>query len=406
MALNPNQPRAYDAVLGGTPTSYPLHAAVLGGLAGVKHRFASTVVNQQVAAIKDAIKYGQEGFSLIFDALKDSNWQIRHTAYSLLKGVDDPRLQQLLPEYNPYQFLRCLYRHATAQSTVYALAISSDEQLLASGATDKTIKVRSLHTGKILSTLTGHLGSVSAIALHPHQPILVSGSWDTTIKVWNLENISLSNQLASDRLILTYRGHESKINTVAISPDGQVVGSGSQDGKIDLWHIRTGEVIDAIALHTNGVTSLAFTPNGQTLVSGGAECTIHLWDWQSKELKHSFTKDTNSVKSIAISPDGQILARGSQDKAIELWHLPTGQLLNKLIGHWGEVNGLAISQDGQTLVSCSWDETIRLWHLPTGTLLHSLTGHQGAVVSVAISPDALKIVTSSQDRTIRVWGMG
>jgi WD40 repeat protein len=405
MAPNPNQPKAYDAVLGGTQTPNPLYAAVLGGLAGVKRRFASPLTSERVAAVKDTIQYDQEGFSLLLDALKDSNWQVRHTAYSLLMGFDDPRLQELLPEYNPYQFLTCLYRHSTAQSTAYALAISPDEQLLVSGSTDKTIKVRSLQTGKILCTLTGHSGSVSAIAFHPFKPMLISGSWDNRLKVWNLQDVSQQNYLASDRLISTLTGHSDKINAVGISPDGQILASGSQDGTINLWNIDTAELMDAIAAHSEGVTSLTFSPDGKTLVSGSADSTINVWDVQTKELQHSLTDSSTRVRSIAISPNGQILASGSEDKTIKLWHLPTGELLNTLTGHWGEVNAVAISRDGQTLVSASWDETIRLWHLPTGTLLHSLTGHKGVVVSLAISPYSQKIVSGSQDRTIRVWGM-
>lgn len=408
MAPNPNQPRAYDVVLGGGQTPQPAYAAVLGGLAGVKRRFVSPVVSQRVAAVKETIQYGQAGSALLLDGLKDSHWQVRHTAYSLLKEFDDPQLLQHLEEYNPYQFLTCLYRHSTAQSTVYALAISPDQQLLVSGGTDRTIKVRSLHTGKIFCTLTGHLGSVSTLTVHPHQPFLVSGSWDNTIKVWSLQDIVLPNHLASDRLITTLTGHTCKINTVAISPQGQILASGSQDGIINLWDIHgieLGDTITSFAAHTDSVTCLVFSPDGKTVVSASADCTINLWDVETQELQHSFTGHTDWVKAIAISPDGEILASGSQDQTIKLWHIPTGELLHTLTGHWGEVNALAISQDGQTLVSCSWDETIRLWYLPTGVLLHSLTGHHGAVVALAINPDVQRIVSSSPDRTIRVWGM-
>ncbi|MBE9147914.1 HEAT repeat domain-containing protein [Coleofasciculus sp. LEGE 07092] len=121
MAAKFNQPRADDAVLGGCSIPSPPYAAVLGGLVGVKRRFVSPVVSQRIAAVKDTIKYGQEGFPLLLDGLKDSDWRVRHAAYSLLKGFDDNRLRQRLAEYNPFQFLSCLYRHPTAQSTAYAL---------------------------------------------------------------------------------------------------------------------------------------------------------------------------------------------------------------------------------------------------------------------------------------------
>ncbi|MEQ8757706.1 MAG: WD40 repeat domain-containing protein [Coleofasciculus sp. G1-WW12-02] len=406
MVSHPHQPKQNDAVLGTGQLQLPSNAAVLGGLAGVRRRLHSALVSQRVAAVKESVNYGKAGISVVLEALKDDHYQVRYTAYSQLQGIDHPQLPQLLSEYNPYQCLKCLYRHSTAHSTAYALAISPDQQLLISGATDKIIKVRSLHTGKILCTLKGHRGSVSAVTFHPHQPMLISGSWDSTIKLWDLAGVCQQNQLASDRLMATFRGTDSKIYTIALHPEGKILASGNQDGTITLWDIQAGEKIGAIAEHTEAITDLAFTPNGKTLISSSMDNnTLNGWNWQAQHLQYSLTGHSNWVSAIAISPDGEILASGSQDKTIKLWHLPTGEVLNTLTGHWGEIKGLAISQDGQTLVSCSWDEIIRFWHLPTGLLLHTLTGHRGAIVSLAINSNVQIVVSSSQDRTIRIWGM-
>jgi len=409
MVSHPHQPRQDDAVLGTGQLPLPANAAVLGGFVGVQRRLHSPLVSQRVAAVKQSLTYGKAGVSVVLDALNDDHWQVRYTAYSQLRGIDHPQLLPRLMEYNPYQCLKCLYRYSTAHSTAYALAISSDQQLLISGATDRIIKVRSLYTGKILCTLTGHRGSVSAVAFHPDQPMLISGSWDSTIKLWNVAGVSQQNRLASDRLIATFSEQGSKIYTIALHPEGQILASGSQDGTITLWDIQAGEKISAIAGHiaghTKAITALTFTPDGQTLISSSIDNTLNGWNWQTQHLQYSLTGHSHWVNAIAIHPDGEILASGSQDKTIKLWHLPTGQLLNTLTEHWGEIKGLAMSQDGQTLVSCSWDETIRFWHLPTGILLHSLTGHRGAIVSLAMTSDVQLIVSSSQDRTIRVWGM-
>lgn len=416
MAQNPNQPRAYDAVLGGQ-TPAPVDGAVLGGLPGVKRRLVSSVVAQRVTALKEALKYGQSGLDLVIDALKDSSWQVRQTAYSLLQGSNDPSLQQALEEYNPYQLIQCLYRHSTPQSTTYSVAISPDGQILVSGGSDKTIKVRSLHTGRILRTLSGHSGSVYAVAISPDGQTLVSGSWDKTIKLWSLNTVgnaggtpaprgvAPTRRILSDGLLHSLSGHSGEVNSVAISPDGRTLASGSEDQTIKLWDLRTGKLLSTLTGHSDGVKSVAFSPDGNTLVSGSADYTIKLWHPQTGELIHTLSGHSNWVKSTAISPDGSLLASGSQDKTIKLWHLHTGELLSTLSGHWGEVNSVVISSDGHTLVSCSWDETIRLWHMGTGTELHSLEGHQGGIACVAISPDGQKIVSGSWDQTIRVWGV-
>ena len=416
MPENPNQPKAYDVVLG-DQTPAPIDGAVLGGLPGVKRRLLNPVVGQRVAALKETLKYGQSGKDLLIWALKDSSWQVRQTAYLLLDEFNKPTLKysnestlKALQDYNPYQLFECLYRHSTAQSTAYCVTISPDGQFLISGGNDKTIKVRSLHSGKILRTLTGHSGSVYAIDISPDGQTLVSGSWDQTIKVWNLHagnqaGIAPTSRNLGGGLLYTLTGHSGEVNAVAISPNGETLVSGSEDSTIKLWDLRTGELKTTLTAHSNAVKSVAISSDNRTLVSSSADSTINLWHLHTSELLHTLTGHSNWVRSTAISSDGQILASGSQDKTIKLWHLHTGKLYYHLTGHWGEVNSVAISPDGQTLISGSWDQTIKLWHLGTGALLHSLEGHQGAVASVAISPDGQKIVSSSWDQTIRVWGL-
>ncbi len=392
MPSNSQQPKKYDVVLGGKKPLHSHHAVILGGLSGVKHRLSSNIVAQRVAAVTEAVNYGQEGFSLVLKALQDSHLSVRYAAYLLLPKLDATNLKDILADHNPYQKFSCLYRYPTAPSTAYALAISPDGQLLASGGSDRNITVRSLVNGKVIRTLAGHWNSVSSIVFHPHKQVVISGSWDSTVKVWRKE-----------ALIRNLTGHQTKINVVTISADGQFIASASQDGKIRIWHINQLKAIYAWQAHENWINALIFTPDGKSLISGSSDCTIKVWDWQTKDLRNTFTQP-HWVKCLALSCDGKFLASGSQDQSISIINLNTQELLYTLKGHWGEIHSLAISQEGQTLVSASWDETINIWHIPTGVCLHSLTGHQGAILSLALSPDGKRIVSAGKDKTIRVWG--
>ena len=423
MANNLNQPKTYDVVLGGqTPT--PAYSAVLGGLAGVKRRFgrgnpgdSPYIVDQRLNALKEALNYGSEGLALVIGALKDPSWRVQRTAYSLLQGYQEPRVTQALQEYNPYQLFQCLYRYSTGNSTTYAIAITPDGQIMLSGGNDRIITVRHLPTGRIIRTFR-HSGSIYALCLSPDGQTLVSGGRHTTLKVWNLNavgnynSISPTSRVIGDGLIDTLTGHAESINCIAISPNGQLLASGSEDTTIKLWDLQTSECLATLEGHEEGVKSIAISPNGQLLVSGSADHTIKLWQLPNNVSEPicpdaicTLIGHTDWVKCLAISPDGKLLATGSQDKTINLWHLETGELKSTLVGHWGEVNCIAISPDGQTLTSCSWDETIRLWHLGTEKQMHSLSGHHGAIACFAISPDGQPLVSSSWDHTIRVWGM-
>ncbi len=424
MTNNLNQPKAYDVVLGGQ-TPIPNNSAVLGGLAGVKRRFTQSssgnnpyLVNQRVNALKEALNYGSEGLELVIEALNDSSFRVQRTAYLLLQKFQEPTAIQALQEYNPYQFFQSLYRYSTGKSTTYAIAITPDSQMMISGGNDRIITVRHLGTGRIIRTFTGHSGSIYTLSLSPDGRTLVSGGRDTTLKIWNVHTatnynaISPASRIIGDGLLHTLTGHSDSINGAAISPNGQLLASGSEDTTIKLWDLDTGKCLTTLEGHEAQVKSVAISPDGQLLVSGSADNTIKLWQLPDSANESicpdpicTLTGHSDWVKCLAISPDGQLLASGSIDKTIKLWQLNTGELKSTLVGHWDEINNLAIGLDGRSLISCSRDETIQVWHLETFKQLQSFEGHQGAVACVAISPEGQPLVSSSWDHTIRVWGM-
>lgn len=421
MNSNSNQPKAYDLVLGGQ-SSNPMNAAVLGGLPGVKRRLDNSqksplLIEQRINALKEALNYGKTGLSLVVTALNDRCWRIQRAAYSLLQNNQEASVVEALREYNPYQFFQYLYKYSTGKSTTYAIAFTPDNQIMISGGNDRIITLRTLKTGKIIRSFTGHSGSIYSLFMSSDGQTLISGSRDTTIKVWHLHTINTynsnsTNRLIGDGLINTLIGHSDSVNTVAITPNGQIIISGSEDNTIKVWELKTGDCLATLVGHEAGVKAVAISPDGQLLVSGSADNTIKLWQLPSVENEpicpdpiYTLTGHSDDVKCLAISHDGQILASGSMDKTIKLWNLETGELKTTLIEHWREVNHLVISPDGRNVISCSGDETIQVWQLETLKLLHSFVGHQGAVAVVAISPDGQPLVSSSWDHTIRVWGM-
>lgn len=98
MPDDPNHPREYDAVLGGQAPP-PVGGLVLGGLQGVKRRFESNIVEARIAALSDALKYGEAGLDLVIVALTDSHRQVQRSAYSLLRERKDPKVRQALRQY-------------------------------------------------------------------------------------------------------------------------------------------------------------------------------------------------------------------------------------------------------------------------------------------------------------------
>lgn len=99
----PPQPRSDDVVLGGA-APIPVGGVVLGGLEGVKRRLAAATIEQRVAALKEALQYGEAGLELVMLGLEDKSWQVQHTAFSLLAAQDSPKVKQRLRNLLRFEF--------------------------------------------------------------------------------------------------------------------------------------------------------------------------------------------------------------------------------------------------------------------------------------------------------------
>ncbi|MFZ2349580.1 MAG: PKD domain-containing protein [Candidatus Bipolaricaulis anaerobius] len=188
---------------------------------------------------------------------------------------------------------------------------------------------------------------------------------------------------------------------VVFSPDGRYLAVGTSLG-IELRDSQTLELVRFFSGHTSDVYSVAFSPDGSLLASGSDDNTIKLWEVATGRLVRTLTGHTWDVYSVAFSPDGSLLASASYQE-IKLWDVATGRLVRTLTGHTGSVLSVAFSPDGKLLASGSDDNTIKLWEVATGRLVRTLTGHTGSVRSVAFSPDGSLLASGSSDGTVLLW---
>jgi WD40 repeat protein/nitrous oxidase accessory protein NosD len=248
-------------------------------------------------------------------------------------------------------------------------------------------------------SLTGHTNWVNSVAFSPDGRLLASGSRDYTIKLW---------EVATGSLVRTLEGHTNWVNSVAFSPDGRLLASGSSDRTIKLWEVASGSLVRTLSGHTSDVNSVAFSPDGRLLASGSDDRTIKLWEVATGSLVRTLTGHEGSVRSVAFSPDGRLLASGSWDDTIKLWEVASGSLVRTLSGHTSDVNSVAFSPDGRLLASGSSDRTIKLWEVASGSLVRSLSGHTDLVRSVAFSPDGRLLASGGckggdVDDRIQLW---
>ena len=250
-------------------------------------------------------------------------------------------------------------------------------------------------------TLKGHSGWVTTMAFSPDGQRLASGSWDQTIKFWE---VSTGEQLG------TIGRKNKEIEALAFSHDGRWLASENSSNTVTLRDALTGQELRVLAsdkplgpLGSNWVYSIAFSPDGQWLATGLDDKTVRLWDVSTGHRVHDFTTSRRRVTYTAFSPDGRLFASGDDDKTITIWDTAGGQELRKLSGHRKPIYAVAFSPNGRLLASASGDKTVRLWDVDSGREIHTLKGHGNVVTSLAFSPDGRWLVSGSWDKTIKIW---
>ncbi len=242
-------------------------------------------------------------------------------------------------------------------------------------------------------TLTGHSGQVYSLAYSPDGRYLASGSSDKTIKIW---------ETATGTELRTLTGHSMTVWSVAYSPDGRYLASGSLDKTIKIWEVATGKV-RTLTGHYMTFWSVAYSPDGRYLASGSSDKTIKIWETATGKELRTLAGHSKGVWSVVYSPDGRYLASGSSDKTIKIWEVATGQELRTLTGHSEGVLSVAYSPDGRYLASGIGDGAIKIWEVATVRELRTPTRHSETVFSVAYSPDGRYLASGSADKTIKIW---
>lgn len=394
MADNSNQPREYDAVLGGH-SQIPIGAAVLGGIAGVKQRFASDSAEARIAAVKDAPKYGNAGLDLAVQALLDPSEAVQQSAYSILRGRTEIAVREALKKFVPYKLFDCL--KTVKVGTNVAL---SPEGERAASFFGKTIRICDLDTGEILFKVDKYPRDREAFVLATDSEVFVRKRWDGkrgALEIWQ-----------SGDLQHTLLGHQGEITAIALDPDSKIIASGATDTTIKIWNLETGKLICTFSTHLTWgshkgvISSFAFSPIGQILASSSHDGTVKLWNLRSRACDRTFKRYANC---LAFSPNAQTLAAGGWDAKIKLYQLSNLDNAVTLEGHLNSINSIAFSPNGRTVASASADGTIKFWNAVSGENIHTLSGHQDSVTCLAFSAHGDTLFSGCADKTVRVWGV-
>jgi len=179
--------------------------------------------------------------------------------------------------------------------------------------------------GSLQRSFEGHLDAAYALAVSPDGKLIATGAYDQKIRLWDT---------ATGKEVALLKGHNGAVNGLSFRPDGKVLASASADRTVKLWSIPTGQRLETLSQPTKEQTSVVFSADGKQLFAAGSDNRIRLWNI-SADAKEGTNKIVTSrfaheggILRLALSLDGKLLASTSTDKSLKLWN--TADLTEKL----------------------------------------------------------------------------
>ncbi|KAI1809931.1 quinon protein alcohol dehydrogenase-like superfamily [Poronia punctata] len=315
-----------------------------------------------------------------------------------------------------------------------------DDNMLATGSYDATIKIWNIEKGEVVRTLQGHTMGIRALQFDDR--MLVSGSLDGTVKIWNWRTGACINTLE----------HQGGVITVHM--EGDLLASGSMDKSIKIFNFKTQQSF-SLRGHSDWVNQVRLDVTSRTLLTASDDCTVKLWDLDSRSCIKTYEGHVGQVQQVLALPDDfeyedesvreadtsatsnrsdtpgipsspqnasrqidqraaygpiflndperplppRYMLTGSLDNTLRLWDTATGKSPRCFWGHVEGVWGLAV--DTLRYVSGANDATVKVWDPRSGRCERTFTGHNGPVTCVGLSDS--RFASGGEDGEVRLY---
>ena len=240
---------------------------------------------------------------------------------------------------------------------------------------------------------------LAVVGLSFDSKLILTGSFDGKVRLWDIK---------TKELLQEFKGHKARISSVAFNSTNTLILTGSQDGTARLWNTKTGELLKICRGYMGPIHSVLFSPDNKTFATGSNGGSAVVWDTQLGTVVKVFREGPDGplmaidkVFTLAFSPDGHTLLTGLTTGVALLWDLETGKKLYSLDVQDGILSA-AFSSDGKKVLMGSLYGTISLWDATTGILLKK--SQEGkAVHSVAFNSDDTIIFVGFDNSTAFFW---
>ncbi len=273
-----------------------------------------------------------------------------------------------------------------AEYGVSELVFSADGQRLAVGGAG-LVEVWDVVSGGPIARFEDQYGAIDALAFSLDGDLLVTGASDGSLKV---------RDLSSGDILLSEQRSRGQYNTAAFNPDGSLLALGATDGQVTLIDVATGDVVRSFGVDDQYITQVVFHPNGGQVAAVSQNDVVRVWNASTGALLRELDQ---SGQLVAFSADGSTLTTGGIGGRVMLYDVMNGYPTISLDGN--PVTGLGFGQENTRLWIVRGHDTVEAWDARSGDPLEAFT--TGVLVEPAFSPDGTLLAAGGNDNTVRVW---
>ncbi len=280
------------------------------------------------------------------------------------------------------------------------IAYAPDGRTLATGSSDKTIKIWDANNRRLIRTLIGHQGEINVLGFSDDGKQIISVDHLAAVRIWDVVTGNFLRSFTVEK--------SEKEDEFGVYSGGALTSSGSRflaenAGILVVLEPSTGMRVQqispfvasqpVIAISDDGAYAAYGGYNALALLDGEAPVEFELWEIKTGEKLYSAKIDADAVRTLKFSPDGSLLAIGTSS-SLAVHDAKNGRLLRHL-GSVVEVLSLAFSPDGRFLAACRGSIPLELWDVHSGELIRSSKGSPRCSSSMSFAPDGLAVATGA-----------
>lgn len=198
----------------------------------------------------------------------------------------------------------------------------------------------------------------------------------------------------SESYVMKQQAHSLRITSAEYSPDGALVATGAEDGKVKIWNSRSSFCTVTFDEHTSGVTSVKWTQSGRAILSASLDGTVRAHDLKRyRNFRTLVCPEPTQLATLAVDKAGDLVIAGAKEVFnIYIWSFESGHLLDILSGHESVISSIDIH--GNHIVSGSWDRTIKVWTVVDSQAETVEVSHEALDVKFSPAGDVIAVLTS------------